>query len=174
MPGAVITVPSRFTATSVPSGNTVSRWAETTTVGPCPVPGRSAITFPSASMRTFTSPSASSRRLYSAARAASLNGGAGTSQMEACCSSVQSFVALSDASACRTFGCSAGTAGARPAAAGRWAASGTAASSARPADAIWGRRRMIEAEVRDVTTGARRGSYPSDRLASTRTRGPGA
>ena len=74
-------VPSRFTFTSVPSGNTVSRWPAIMTVGPVPVPRRSAITLPMESMRTFR-PSASSRRLYSAARTASLNGGAGISQMD--------------------------------------------------------------------------------------------
>ena len=45
--------PSRFTVTSVPSGNTVSRCPAMTTVGPLPEPFRSAITLPAVSMRTF-------------------------------------------------------------------------------------------------------------------------
>ena len=106
MPGAVSRTPvagvlSRFTWTSVPSGNTVSRWADRTTVGPVPVPGRSPITLPVASMRRLVMPSVSSRRRNSAARAASLNGGDAISQIEVCCSRVQALSAFSVASAAR-------------------------------------------------------------------------
>ena len=85
MPGRRDVSPCRLTLTSVPSGNTVSRWPSISTVGPSPVPRRSAITLPTRSMRTFVRPSASRRRLYSAPRAASLNGGAGISQIDRCC-----------------------------------------------------------------------------------------
>ena len=47
IPGASRRVPSRRTLTSVPSGNTVSRWASTASIGPPPVPRRTPITFPS-------------------------------------------------------------------------------------------------------------------------------
>src|SRR5512138_262262 len=93
MPGARISVPSRFTFTSVPSGKTVSRCPASITVGPRPVPFRSAMTLPIESIRTV-SPSPSSRRLYSVPRAVSLNGGAGISQIDCCWSSVHALSAL--------------------------------------------------------------------------------
>ena len=105
-PAAVL---SRVTFTFVPSGNTVSRCAETTTLGPVATPGRSPITLPVASMRTLTMPSDSSRRLNSAARSASLNGGAAISQIDACCSSVHALSLRIDASAVRTAGWVEGT-----------------------------------------------------------------
>ena len=56
MPGAARRVPSRLTLTSVPSGKTVSRWAETTTSGPPPVPLRTPMALPSWSISTSVRP----------------------------------------------------------------------------------------------------------------------
>src|SRR5688500_9223908 len=112
MPGPWYTPFSRRTRTSVPSGNTVSRCAESITLGPLPVPGRSPMTFPSSSTRTLRSPSDSKRRRSSAARTASLNGGAGISQMEVCCSSVHALSARTRSSAARTVASAAAGRGA--------------------------------------------------------------
>jgi hypothetical protein len=58
MPGAFVIPSASFTVTSVPSGNTVSRCADTTSFGrPPPVPLRSAITLPSASIVASLKPS---------------------------------------------------------------------------------------------------------------------
>jgi len=130
MPGPLMRVPSTFTLTSVPSGNTVSRWPESTTTGPVSRPGRVAITLPSASMRTSRSPSARKRRCSSSARRCSLNGGAGISQMVRCCSSVHALSARMRSSAARTGAASAALAPRR------WAQAGAAATARSSAAAV--------------------------------------
>ena len=71
IPGPRSTYPSRRTLTLVPRGNTVSRWALTTRFGRAFAPGRSPMTFPSASRRTFVSPTSRNIAAYSSARFAS-------------------------------------------------------------------------------------------------------
>ncbi len=80
MPGPVGTGPSRLTWTFVPSGNTVSRCAATTTCGRAPTPGREPRTFPALSMRTSARRSCSNASFIALARRVSLKGGAGISQ----------------------------------------------------------------------------------------------
>src|SRR6185437_13404110 len=88
IPGASIRVPSRLIAMGVPAGKTVSRCAANKTTLPVFRPGRSAITLPAASIRTFN-PAAANIFFSSAARAASPNSGAGISVRRICCSVTQ-------------------------------------------------------------------------------------
>src|SRR5690625_622157 len=78
-PGASQRSPARCTVTSVPSGNTVSECAASSTRGPLPRPV-SANTLPSSS-RVASSPASVHSSCSSCARACSPKGGAGTSQM---------------------------------------------------------------------------------------------
>ena len=76
--------------------------AETTSTGPLPVPLRTAMTLPSASMRASAMPNAFRRFRYSAARVASLKGGAGISVSSICSFSVRSSSLLRKSMAWRT------------------------------------------------------------------------
>ena len=79
MPGPRMTVPSFFTATSVPSGNTVSRWAAKTRCGRGWAPVSSPSTLPTLSVRMFVSPASRSIWANRTPRLVSLKGGASTS-----------------------------------------------------------------------------------------------
>jgi hypothetical protein len=81
MPGAISRVPSRFTVTSVPSGNTVSRCATTATSGPPAGAGAAADAHDVAFgvHLDVVRPCCRSISRYAFARRSSLNGGAGIS-----------------------------------------------------------------------------------------------
>src|SRR6266404_6363176 len=105
MPGARMTPSFSFTVTSVPSGNTVSRCAETTSFGlPLPEPLRNATTLPSLSIEASLKPSSKKRLRKYSARIFSLYGGAGISVMRFCSANALLSSALMSSSALIAFG----------------------------------------------------------------------
>ncbi len=113
MPGPRSSAPSLVTRTSVPSGKTVSRWAETT--NGASASGRGglevrpsaawATTLPTRSVLTWTSPASAKSSATREPRASSWKGGAGISESSICVASVRSLSARTWRSAAATAGC---------------------------------------------------------------------
>ena len=118
------------------------------------------MTLPIESMRTFFSPSASSRFLYSAARADSLNGGDGICVSSTCCWSVHALSALMMSSAARTFGFDVGS--------GDWATSGDAASARRGGVGAYAQRITSKSDEKLDSQLSRTGSDSSRPVATER------
>ncbi len=107
IPGAWIRRPTVRGSTSVPAGNTVSRWAVTTAGCGCspPEPGSSPSTFPTSSACTRCSPTSLNRSATYAPRFPSWKVGAGMATMRRCSSSAVGAISRMRARAARIAGC---------------------------------------------------------------------